>query len=186
MKGGGSTMEPKILQSCQFTLVGMSFYGDPFSNASSWCEENEIGSLWHRFMQLITQNPDAIKERRCKDQLMEIHFETDESAEKGYFEVFVGATVNRLVDVPLSCVVKILPPTEYAIFTLVGEAITSDWAMAIDTDWFSQSGYEISHPYNIQLYDDRFKGFENMVESALDVYIPIRQIGQGDSYETLA
>lgn len=180
-------MEPRILEPTQLTLVGMSFYGDPFSNASSWCEENEIGTLWRRFMQFVSQNPDAIKEQQRQNQFVEVHFETEESAEKGYFEIFVGAVVKSLVDPPLSCVVKILPCTEYAIFTLEGEAITSDWARVIDLNRFSQSGYAISYPYNIQMYDERFKGFDQITDSALDIYIPIRRVCQkGDGYETSA
>ena len=40
--------------------------------------------------------------------------------------------------------------------------------------WLPASGYESAHDYLIELYDQRFKGLENLAESELDVYVPVR------------
>ena len=162
-------MNPKIAVEKEWLVVGMSFYGDPFSQASGWSEDNEIGLLWKRFM---ASDLAAIKHRTTPDTFLEIHIETRETATKGVYEVFVGAQVNKLEDVPVECVVKVLPAAQYAVFTLEGQQIVSDWSNML-RDWMASSGYVRSHKYFIQLYDPRFKGMDRIDESALDAYIPI-------------
>lgn len=167
-------MEPKIIAETQKLLVGMSFYGDPFTNSMEWNEDNQIGILWKRFIQFLSNNPEAIKHRIRADSMVEIHLETEESLEKGYFEIFVGTCVNDLEDIPLECIVKILPKTQYAIFTLKGQEITSDWESEFLTNWLQRSEYELSYQYHIQNYDHRFKGMDKLEESILDIYIPVK------------
>ena len=43
-------MEPRLVEADRITLVGFSFFGDPFRMSAGWTEENEIGRLWKRFM----------------------------------------------------------------------------------------------------------------------------------------
>ncbi|MFP4395699.1 MAG: GyrI-like domain-containing protein, partial [Anaerolineales bacterium] len=110
-----------------------------------------------------------------EDVAYEVHVESEETATKGYREVFVGAEVTRLDDVPVELLVKILPATTYAVFTLRGEEIVSDWSQALDT-WMRDEGYTSAYPYGVQRYDHRFKGLEgdDLAASVLDVYIPIQ------------
>jgi predicted transcriptional regulator YdeE len=68
--------------------------------------------------------------------------------------------------------VKVLPATDYAVFTLEGEQIASDWHLEID-QWIKTAGYEHAHPYSFQYYDVRFKGLDRLAESQLDVYMPV-------------
>jgi predicted transcriptional regulator YdeE len=169
-------MDVKILTSQEFLVVGMSFYGDPVSQVSGWSEDNEIGILWKRFLAFNSKNDAAIKHRVDPDALLEIHIYTKETTEKGVFEVFVGAMVDNLEDVPVECVVKILPATQYAVFTLKGKQITSDWGRMIYHDWMPSSGYCQSHEYVIQYYDQRFKGLDKIEESMLDAYVPVKSV----------
>ncbi len=164
-------MNPKIAMEKEWLVVGMSFYGDPFSQASSWSEDNEIGLLWKRFMAFDLAK---IKHRTALDTFLEIHIETRETATKGIYEVFVGAQVNKLEDVPVECVVKVLPAAQYAVFTLEGQQIVSDWSNVL-WDWLASSGYSRAHKYFIQCYDSRFKGMDRIDESVLDAYIPVKR-----------
>jgi predicted transcriptional regulator YdeE len=168
-------MEPRIVTADEWLVVGMSFFGDPFSQASGWSEDNEIGLLWQRFMAFHTVNPRAIKHIAHPNALLEIHVETAESSDEGLFEIFVGARVRELEDVPLECVIKVLPATQYAVFTLKGEEITSDWTQLVYFDWIPSSGYTLSHKYGFQYYDERFRGLDMIEESTLDVYVPIKK-----------
>jgi predicted transcriptional regulator YdeE len=59
------------------------------------------------------------------------------------------------------------------VFTLRGEQITSDWSRMID-DWMLDAGYSSAYPYGFQLYDQRFKGLDDLEASELDVYFPIK------------
>ena len=167
-------LEPKIVQAISWLVVGLSFYGDPFDKASGWSEENEIGLLWQRLMRLLAKSPNAITQIKEPDTFLEIHIQTDETEEKGIFEIFVGAVVHEIEDVPLSCLVKKLPATTYAVFTLEGKAITADWERSVFSKWMPASGYESAQPYSIQYYDHRFKGMDSIEESILDVYVPVK------------
>lgn len=118
-------MEPTIVERNQIMLVGFSFLGDPFAASGGWTEENEIGRLWNRFVAYVTHHGDRIKHIKDPEVGYEVHITHEETTAKGHYEVFVGVEVAHLEDVPVELSVKILPPTQYAVFTLKGEQITS-------------------------------------------------------------
>ena len=46
-------------------------------------------------------------------------------------------------------------------------------------EWLPDSGYEEAGKFVFEYYDDeRFKGMENLEESELDVWVPIKGAGQ--------
>ena len=166
-------MEPKIVERGPMTLVGFSFFGDPFAESGGWTEENEIGRLWNRFMAYLAEHRDAIRHVKEADVAYEVHVESAETASKGFREVFVGVEVERLADVPVELLVKILPAATYAVFTLQGEEIASDWSMRIG-EWLRRSTYQAVGTYGIQRYDERFRGVEDLAASELEVYVPLK------------
>ncbi len=166
-------LTPTIIQEESWLVAGMSFYGDPFNSASGWSEENEIGHLWQRFMRFQTENPNAIQHKTHVDQFLEIHTLTHETEEKGFFEIFVGAAVSSLEHLPFDCLVKKLPATMYAVFSVEGKEIVSDWDKSIFEKWMPASPYQSAYPFSMQLYDSRFKGMDKLESSTLDIYIPI-------------
>jgi predicted transcriptional regulator YdeE len=128
-------MEPKIVEKDQIILVGFSFYGDPFAESGGWTEENEIGRLWHRFEAFMVGNVDRIKHLADPGAGYEVHVWSEETAAKGFSDVFAGMAVEKLEDVPMEVLVKILPPTTYAVFTLKGEQAITDWTKTVYEDW---------------------------------------------------
>ncbi len=173
-------METRIVESDRIVLVGFSFFGDPFAASGGWTEENEIGRLWSRFIAYIEQHGERIQ---LVDAMVgyEVHIEHPETAAKGHYEVFVGAKVAQLQDVPVQLLVKVLPPTRYAVFTLVGEEITADWSKHIYAEWMPAAGYQKAHPFMFELYDERFKGIDHLDESIIDIYVPVKSIPQPDA-----
>ncbi|MFZ6031207.1 MAG: GyrI-like domain-containing protein [Chloroflexota bacterium] len=169
-------MKPILLQKPEILLVGMSFYGDPFDTNDPWSEENHIGRTCRRFQQYLETHGQEIRHRRVVDVMYEVHVYDDATTTQGLFEVFVGLPVERLEALPVALSAKVLPATQYAVFTLEGEAILSDWYMHID-QWLETAGYERCHPYSVQYYDTRFKGMDQIAESVLDVYMPVRIAG---------
>jgi AraC family transcriptional regulator len=165
-------MEPTIVEKPQMLLVGLSFFGDPFKLSGGWTEENEIGRLWKRFEAYLAQQRARIKHVITDQVAYEVHIQHQETERTGEFEVFVGLEVTQLENVPVELSVKILPPVTYAVFTLSGQAIASDWSKMI-AEWMPQAGYASPYPYGIQRYDERFKGVDHMDESVLDVYVPV-------------
>jgi len=76
-------------------------------------------------------------------------------------------------ELPLELVAEALPATRYAVFTLKGAEIKSDWPSAIEQKWLPEAGFKQSHHFIIEYYDPvRFKGLEDP-ESELDIYVPI-------------
>ena len=167
-------MKAKIIEKNQIILSGFSFFGDPFSISGEWTEDNEIGRLWKRFMNYMANHGNRIKNIKNDKVMYEVHVENEETTSKGNFDVFVGLEVEKLEDVPVETVIKILPPTKYAVFTLEGQQISSDWHRMIYNEWMPGSGYQKAYKYLIQFYDQRFKGLENIDESVLDVYVPVK------------
>lgn len=166
-------MQPLCIDKPEILLVGLSFYGDPFEVSDPWSEENQIGLTWKRLIAYLDQHSDSIFHRSTPKVFYEVHIYGEETRTTGKFEVFIGAPVERLEMVPVELLVKVLPATKYAVFTLAGEEILSDWENTIDR-WLSEAGLERSLSYSIQYYDERFKGLDRVNESALDVYLPVR------------
>jgi AraC family transcriptional regulator len=165
-------MAPQLIEKPQIVLAGFSFFGNPFATHAGWTEENEIGRLWNRFMDYCGKHPTAIKHMREEHVAYELHIEHAETKQTGEYEVFVGVQVEIMEDVPVEISIKLLPATLYAVFTLHGKEITSDWNRTIG-DWMQQAGYHNPYKYGFQYYDERFKGVDRIEESLLDVYVPI-------------
>ena len=167
-------MEPRVIEKGQMLLLGFSFFGDPFRISGGWTEENEIGRLWNRFIAYLTAHRHCIQHVKTDAVMYEVHIQHKETPGTGEYEVFVGIEVEKLEGVPVEISVKILPPLAYAVFTLQGEQITSDWQKMI-VDWMLRSGYESAYSYGLQRYDERFKGLDRIEESVLEVYVPVRR-----------
>jgi predicted transcriptional regulator YdeE len=166
-------MEPTIIEKDQMTLLGFSFFGAPFAISGGWTEENEIGRLWKRFMAYLDKHQHRI--RHVKSGVAyEVHITHEDTALTGEFEVFVGVEVEKLEDVPVEMSVKILPQATYAVFTLQGRQIVSDWPKMVE-EWMSKAGYQSAYVYGFQRYDERFKSLQRIDESILDVYVPIKK-----------
>jgi predicted transcriptional regulator YdeE len=167
-------MDQTIVQSPGMVLVGLSFFGDPFRVSGGWSEENEIGRLWSRFMSFLEKNRTSIKHVKNERYAYELHVPHETTDTTGEYEVFVGIEVERAEAPPVELSVKVLPATSYAAFTLQGQEIVSDWHKVISEQWMPDSGYETAAGYSFQRYDERFKGVQQIDESVLEVFIPVR------------
>jgi predicted transcriptional regulator YdeE len=166
-------MELRVMELPEMFLLGLDFFGDPFKFSSGWTEENEIGRLWKRFIAYFEKHNDQLLHIKDASVMYEIHIEHQETLQTGEYEVFVGVEVTKLENVPIDITVKVLPATLYAIFTLKGEQILSDWSTMVHEEWMPGSGYRLSYSYGMQCYDERFKGLEQISESELELYIPV-------------
>jgi len=166
-------MKPKITDKRKIILVGMDFYGNPYQEAGGWSTQNAIGQLWQRFNSFFTKKKDSIKHLASESGYeLWIDFEGEEDKKNNY--IFVGVEVDTLDDLPLELVARILPETRYAIFTLKGDEIRSDWSSKILPEWLPEAGLEQSFTYIFEYYDSqRFKGI-NDSNSELDIYVPVK------------
>lgn len=168
-------MEPKIITQEQLSLIGFSFYGDPFRLSPGWTSENEIGRLWSRFMTYTETNREQMEAFVIHPGIAyEVHIYNETTMETGQFEVFVGVKLANIAQAPLDTVIKVLPAAQYAVFTIRGQQIVEDWPLAIYQEWLPNSAYESAHNFHIQYHDGSFKGFDQLDESSLDVYVPVK------------
>jgi len=163
-------MRPEIVKKDEIVLAGFSFFGNPFSSSGEWTEDNEIGRLWKRLMDFVKINPIPGMVPGIGYEMCVEHPETEN---KECFEVFVGIPVSIETALAPQLCLKILPPSRYARFTLQGKAIVGDWTEQMLSSWLPEAGLQSSGAFNLQYYDHRFKGMENLEESEVDVLIPI-------------
>jgi predicted transcriptional regulator YdeE len=167
-----------IMAPAAYYLIGMNFYGNPFNRASAWEEENEIGVLCRRFGDFYQQNAERIKHNLFPEAIFEGHFVTEETQRTGNFDVFVGVIVDKLEEIPIECVARQLPHTAYAVITIHGKEISTDWQMKIFNEWLPGQLYAASASYSLTRYDQRFLGMDLLEASEIDVYIPVKPVHQ--------
>ena len=172
---------PRIVHYPSLLLAGLSFFGNPIHSHAGWTEGNEIGRLWNRLMHLW-QAPDAVglmppdagaAMPPMPGIMYEIHLQHADTMQTGEYEGFVGFEIDALADLPLALCAKVLPASDYVLFTLRGEQIRMEEPF-IDA-WLATAAYEIAVPVYIQRYDERFKGLDRIAESELDFLIPVRR-----------
>lgn len=167
-------MESRIESRPATVLVGLSFYGDPFSQSAGWTEENEIGVLWTRFMKRREESRDSFPPFLGPEELYELHIPDPGTAETGQYEVFIGYAIAYPLQAPPELLVKVLPPSTYARFTLTGDAIVDRDSYVDMYAWIESEGLTPAHEWMFNLYDSRFKSLTRLGESELDVCIPVR------------
>jgi len=166
-------MKAEIVEKPALLLVGFDFFGDPFRSYSGWSEENEIGRLWARWIAYLQNAQPPLSHVLPQSVMYEVHVYHPETLQTGEFEVFVGNEVSAFDEFPPEVVVKTLPASRYAVFTLSGQEITADWPWVMDTEWLPALGVRRRTTYNFQRYDARFKGMDALDASELDVYVPL-------------
>jgi hypothetical protein len=165
-------MEIESVSMGRLLLCGMAFYGNPFSMASAWSEENEIGRLWKRF-QAYSSSGAPLPPSALRGPWYEVHIGSSEAAAIGDYEVFVGISIEDPWPAPIACCLKVLPGNDYAKLALAGDEILSDWGLGLEEEVEKRLGRRILRNYSFQLYDERFKGMDRLGESVLDVYLPL-------------
>lgn len=168
-------MQPQWITLPSQILAGISFFGDPFRVNATWTEDNEIGRLWQRFINMMQAPIAGLPVPKEEGILYEIHIYHPETLERGEYEVFVGMEIETAHPVPPVLSLKVFPPRMYAVFTLCGQEIVSDWYAQMTAE-IEAAGYVQDGEYSVQRYDSRFKGMDRLEESELDIYIPVRRV----------
>ena len=169
-------MEIAITEKGRLILAGMTFYGDPFGQEEGWSEGNEIGKLWSRFNAFFDRGG-PWRALVVDDQVgYEVHIEPIEHAETKAFYVMVGVEVKGVEGLPPELGLRVLPPMTWAVCTLKGAEIASNWPDEIYQKWLPSSGYREALKITIERYDSRFKGPKDP-ESELEIWVPITEAG---------
>jgi len=165
-------MKPEIIEKERTFLAGYSFFGDPFAASGAWTEENEIGTLWKRFMDFFAKRPDEVPPSAVPHIGYELHIWNQQLGDTGQYEVFVGMEIKDLENVPIDLSLKILPVTRFAVFTLTGDLISTDLSTEMG-QWLDAAGVSQTGNFIYNLYDERYRGMDDLEGSEIEVYVPI-------------
>ncbi len=150
-------MQETIVEKPSMIIVGVVGSGADSANV-------DIPGLWEYF----ERHPVGV-ENAVEGTWYEIHAER----ESGSHFTMVGMEVPEVpASLPADMFVKVLPAATYATF--VHHFSDGGFAQAFERvyAWLEDSEYELAHQYDIQCYDDRFRG-PGDPESALEIRIPI-------------
>ncbi|MFX0029997.1 MAG: GyrI-like domain-containing protein [Candidatus Hermodarchaeota archaeon] len=165
-------MEPEVLESKIFKLLGCVYYGDPFHSAKGWDRENEIGKTWDRFEKLYYKYKeflDAVKYGEAHGY--EVHIEPDDYTTHKKFHIFVGIEVKSLEFFPLEMFYKVFPESQYLFFTSEYMGKGTEYVFS---QWLPESEYEPSYPFLMQSYHPDRWDESDIENSLMDWYVPIK------------
>jgi len=154
-------MKSEIIQMESLTLVGLVATG-------ACVGEIDIAGLWARF---ITQS-ETLKHQVNPDKGYEFHGHIEDPKPRHF--TLIGAEVDRVSALPIEMFAKLIPSGTYARFTHqfkeggFGEAFKKVYG------WVEESEYNLAYPFDIQVYDNRFKGPEDP-ESVIEILVPLKK-----------
>lgn len=160
---GGNEMKPELVKLPARTIVGMVYEGKN--------ENQEIGQMWQVFngrtaeIKHIKEGADAYGACAPMTEELDIHKVQD-------FRYMAGIEVDAVDEIPEGMEVWTLDHADYAVFKHVGDVtLIGETYKKIYGEWFPESGYEVAHTYDYELYTEDFKpGFP---DSVTYIYVPI-------------
>lgn len=168
-------MDPQIITMDSVTLWGVSFFGDPFARSAGWTEENEIGLLWKRFIELCETHREELPPGAPDRVAYELHIPHPNTGDTGDYEVFVGypSASNACAVAPVEFLAKTIPGGAVALFTIGGGEIADMACFAQAEQWVEHCGRERRGRWIFNRYDERFRGMDRLDESTIELGFPL-------------
>ncbi|MGZ9584016.1 GyrI-like domain-containing protein [Paenibacillus marinisediminis] len=162
-------MEYKILDKDRMLLIGMACE----VTLSEVQSERSTINLAERFMSRKEEISNVINTREVFGVSTDPE---DYNPDTDKFEYFIGVEVNSTNEIPNDMVYREVPRNEYVVFTFKGSADNAGQVHNyLYTNWLKNNEYQLSGSYNVEVYDERFKGpFSE--ESVTDIYFPIQKL----------
>jgi len=165
--------KPEIINDKIFRILGCVYYGNPFHTHKGWDPQNEIGNTWRRFEDISKKYRLFLEKIKTGEHYgFEVHIEPGDYKNVKKFHIFVGIEVKNLEFFPLEMFYKQFPKTKYLFFTsrYKGQGVES-----IFRNWLPKSNYEQSYPYIMQAYSLKRWNNDDIENSLMDWYIPIKE-----------
>jgi AraC family transcriptional regulator len=150
-------MEPRIVESQAFTVVGLKYHGKN--------ENNEIPGVWDALHPRIGEIGNMATDRVAYG----ISAYMDPST--GEFDYVAGFEVSSTEDIPEGMIHFEVPGGKYAVFATTLPAIGGTFRHAYHT-WMPTSGYQPAGSPEFERYDEGFDPQDP--SSEFDLYIPIK------------
>lgn len=138
---GGYTMDYKIVEKDQFTVIGIS---KVFKYEEA---ETEVPKLWTEYYK--TGKSDIV----CSSYGISI----DENMQGNKFEYLIADNYNPIKDITEGFITKVIPKHTWAVFACRGAMphCLQDVHQKIFSEWLPNcKEYEIASGYHIEMYDD--------------------------------
>lgn len=164
---GGQTMEPKIVQHEEFTVVGIS---GRTTNAKEMTPDGIIGQMWGRLFQegILEKIPN-----KADSKIVAVY--TDYAGDhNGEYTYLLGARVTSDANLPAGMVARRIPAGKFAIFTSdkgpAPQVVPALW-MKINSLPQGAVGTDRLYRADFEIYDERATDPQNL---QMDVYIGIK------------
>ncbi len=155
-------MEPEIITREKMLLVGLVETGQKVGDI-------DISGLWNSFEKFMF---------KIEHANIELGYELHQDIPGGQNKTprhccLVAVEVTEIGAIPDECFVKVVPAAKYAVFTHQFKDGGYSQAFKLAYDWLEDSDYSLAHHFDIQVYDENFKGAEDP-DSWMKIYIPVR------------
>ncbi|HEX3044389.1 MAG TPA: GyrI-like domain-containing protein, partial [Bacillota bacterium] len=160
-------MEPKLIRIKELKVLGIVRYGDGKDG-----EFNRVWGKWH------DQNNDVQWKNDQVGYGLNFYPPDFKSMDEHYQYYMPCMEVENFDNIPMHMVAKKIPACTCAVFAHKGMAMNiGELYHQIFFKWLPNSGYELSEPFCIEVYDvrnNRWKGPDDP-ESETDLYIPVKE-----------
>lgn len=130
-------------------------------------QHETIPELWEK-LQKIKPNLDIQTPERCIG--LEIY--DPEAAKENAFLYMPSFAINDVKSDDENITIKLIPSGEYAVFTHKGSIENLHTIFPfIYKEWMPNSSYKVRAAYDLEWYDERFKGMSP--DSEVDIYVPV-------------
>lgn len=154
-------MEPKIMRRDTFIIVGLEYYGEN--------KHNEIGEMWNKFNKMTTSIPNKVFPMEAAFGVCYMLPDDKE----GSFHYIASVAVTSLEKIPSGMVSKVIPASNYAVFTHYGKLDTlGETYRKIYQEWIPETGLKIRADLDFEYYDKRF--VQNSDSSEFDIYVALQ------------
>ncbi len=157
--------EPRLITRAASLLVGMEVSTTRRDNHSALI----VPRLWTDFLRRQSEVQQPVSPSVCYGLCKA------ESVESVDFTYLAGMEVHCTKDVPRGMTVRLVPATDYLVFTHHGTLNTLGRTYAaIYGEYFSRGDYQFQQPLELEVYvADRFRPDDH--DSELDILIPVRK-----------
>ncbi|MBI3259758.1 MAG: GyrI-like domain-containing protein [Ignavibacteriae bacterium] len=132
--------------------------------------KTDFPNIWDVFIKRVKDIPNLVN----PTVTYALEFYGQEFNTEGKWFYMPCVEVGSFDEIPMLMVCKTIPASRYAVFSLTGGvAGLHDLFMEIYKEWLPHSSFELAFDFDMEVYDERFKGIDNP-ETVMEVRIPIR------------
>lgn len=152
-------MEPRIVRMGERKLIGMAYHGKN--------ENDEIPRFWQKYWDRIAELPNRSRPGESYGFCFSI-----EGEEGGGFFYLMAVEVSNFDRMPVEMLGKVIPESEYAVFTVRGLAAIKDAYTFAYGEWLPKSGWRHTLNFDYEFYGTKFANPDDP-NAEFEICIPV-------------